>query len=144
MEPRLGNSGPLPAKALRFLQLFTTVAVAACLQRCRFGYGVGMASPVAPISASPLGATPSEIRAALIGEEIGDFDREYRTVLAETAETMDLSGLQEMLKRWQRVALTTQRDPHAHRQMLEHANHLIMGGDIATEPWQETKAKLGL
>ncbi|MGH3544669.1 MAG: DUF6247 family protein [Mycobacteriales bacterium] len=103
-----------------------------------------MAPSIAPISATSLGTTPSEIRAALIGEEVGDFDREYRTTLAEAAETMDLSGLQEMLKRWQGVALSTRRDLHAHRQMLEHSHRLIMGGDIVTEPWQETKTKLGL
>jgi hypothetical protein len=40
-----------------------------------------------PVSAS----TPREIRAALTGEEIGHFDREYRHAMTEAAESLDRS-----------------------------------------------------
>ncbi len=93
-----------------------------------------------PVSAS----TPREIRAALIGEEVAHFDREYRRAMADAAESLDLSGVVSMLKRWQRVAWSTQDDPEAHRHMLACADELTAGGDAATESWQQTKARLGL
>lgn len=110
----------------------------------REGYRVGMIpSPSTfdgdqPVSAS----TPREIRAALIGEEIAHFDREYRQAMTDAAESLDLSGVVSMLKRWQRVAWSTQDDPEAHRQMLACADELNAGGDVTTEPWQQTKARL--
>ena len=47
-----------------------------------------------------------------------------------------------MLKRWQRVAWSTQNDPEAHRHMLACAGELNAGGDVATESWQVTKARV--
>jgi Family of unknown function (DUF6247) len=103
-----------------------------------------MAFPATSIPSIPPDATPRAIRAALIGEEVGAFDREYRRVLAEAAETLDLSGVLEMLRRWQRVAWSSQNDPAAHRRMLELAEGLTAGDDVSTEPWHETRARLGL
>jgi hypothetical protein len=93
-----------------------------------------------PVSAS----TPREIRAALTGAEVADFDREYRRTMADAAESLDLSGVVSMLRRWQRVAWSTQDDPDAHRHMLACADQLNAGAAVATEPWQRTKASLGL
>ena len=89
-------------------------------------------------------STPREIRAALIGEEIAHFDRQYRQAMADAAESLDLSGVVSMLKRWQRVAWSTQDDPDAHRHMLSCADELNAGGYVATESWQQTKARLSL
>jgi hypothetical protein len=47
--------------------------------------------------------TPRAIRAQLLTEEAGDFDREYRRVMAEATETLDLTPVLEMLRRWDRV-----------------------------------------
>jgi hypothetical protein len=110
-------------------------------------YGVLMSVPASSsshIPSIPPGATPHAIRSALVGDEVGDFDREYRQALAEAAETLDLSGVLDMLRRWQRVAWSAQDDPEAHRRMLERADQLAAGQDIATESWQETKRRLGL
>jgi hypothetical protein len=93
-----------------------------------------------PVAAS----TPREIRAALRGPEVADFDREYRRTMADAAESLDLSGVMSMLRRWQRVARSTQDDPDAHRRMLARADRLGAGGEVVTEPWQQTKARLGL
>jgi hypothetical protein len=49
-----------------------------------------------------------------------------------------------MLTRWQRVAWSTQDDPEAHRHMLTCADELNTGGDVPTESWRVTKARLGL
>jgi hypothetical protein len=93
-----------------------------------------------PVTAS----TPREIRAALTGEEIAHFDREYRQAMADAAESLDLAGVVSMLNRWQRVAWSTKDDFQAHRHMLACADELNAGGDVASEPWQQTKTRLGL
>ena len=87
--------------------------------------------------------TPGKIRAALLPEEAGDFDVEYRRAMAEATESLDLTGVLALLERWRRVALSS-RDHTAHRRMLDHAQRLSAGGDVPTEPWSETKARLGL
>ncbi|MGH3318814.1 MAG: DUF6247 family protein [Streptosporangiaceae bacterium] len=79
-----------------------------------------------------------------MGEEVADFDREYRQTLADAAETLDLSGVLAMLKRWQRVAWSSRDDPDAHRRMLENAGRLGANERVVTEPWRETRARLGL
>ncbi|MGD0606608.1 MAG: DUF6247 family protein [Streptosporangiaceae bacterium] len=89
-------------------------------------------------------STPREIRAALIGEENAHFDREYRQAMADSTESGDLSCVLSMLRRWQRVAWSAQDDSEAHRHMLACADELNAGGDVATESWQATKARLSL
>lgn len=79
----------------------------------------------------------------MLPEEAGDFDREYRQVMREAMETLDLTAVLEMLERWRRVALLS-RDPERHRRMLDHAERLQRGEDISTEPWSVTRARLGL
>jgi Family of unknown function (DUF6247) len=93
-------------------------------------------------SVSP--STPREIRAALIGDEVAHFDREYRRVMADAAESLDLSDVVSMLRRWRRVAWATRDDPGAHLQMLTSAEELRAGADVVTESWPQTKARLGL
>jgi hypothetical protein len=89
-------------------------------------------------------STPREIRAALFGEEVGHFDREYRQVMADAAESLDLSGVLEMLERWRRVAWSSSDDPDAHRTMLDNAARLNAGEGVATVPSEQVKAHLGL
>jgi len=88
-------------------------------------------------------ASPKAIRAALLPEEAGDFDREYRQAMNEAVETLELAGVLALLRRWQRVAWSS-RDERAHRRMLEHADRLSAGETVATEPWSVTRARLGL
>lgn len=105
-----------------------------------------MLSESAAFCGDPLvsASAPREIRAALIGEEVTGFDREYREALAEATETLDLGGVLGMLGRWRRVAWSAGANPDAHRRMLGHASRLGAGGELATEPWQQTRARLGL
>lgn len=95
---------------------------------------------VQPVSVT----SPREIRAALVGEEAGNFDREYRQAMADAAESLDLSGVLAMLERWRRVAWSIRDDPDAHRRMLENADRLSSGENVATVPWQQVKTRLGL
>jgi hypothetical protein len=104
-----------------------------------------MPSPSASDSEQIVSAsTPREIRAALTGEETAHFDREYRRAMADAAESLDLSCVISMLRRWQRVAWSAQVDPEAHRHMLACADELNAGGDVATESWRVTMARLGI
>ena len=87
---------------------------------------------------------PREIRSQLLPEEVGSFDREYRRVMAEAIESLDLGPVLEMLRRWERVALLTQHNPQAHRRMLRTAAALNAGQDVPMKPWHEVKRELGL
>ncbi len=86
---------------------------------------------------------PAVIRDALLPEEVGDFDREYRQVMTQATEARDLTPVLQMLERWRRVALSS-RDARAHRRMLAAAERLREGGDTATESWDVTRRRLGL
>lgn len=102
--------------------------------------------PVSTPSAAPgqrplLDAAPQTIRAGLLPEEAGDFDREFRQAMAHATETLDLTDVLALLHRWQRVARSSQ-DERAHARMLKHADRLTAGDDIPTEPWTHTKARL--
>jgi hypothetical protein len=86
-------------------------------------------------------ASPAEVRAALIPEEVGEFDRD----MADAARTRDRAVIQETLESWRRIAwMTTANGPDAHRRMWQRAAAKYTGDDISTnEPLQVTKARLG-
>jgi len=66
--------------------------------------------------------------------------------MAQATETLDLTGVLQLLERWQRVAESS-RDVRAHRRMLERADRLGRGdsaGEVSTEAWSVTRARLGL
>jgi hypothetical protein len=94
---------------------------------------------------SPAGSlTPRAIRAQLLPEEAGDFDREYRRVMAEATETLDLTFVLAMLRRWERVARLTAHDSQAHRRMLRTAAALNAREDVPMLSWDQVKGELGL
>src|SRR5689334_21219529 len=102
---------------------------------------------VAASGAEPLPVgqlTPRAIRAQLLPEEAGDFDREYRRVMAEATESLDLTSVVEMLRLWERVARLTTHDPQAHRRMLRTASALNCGEDVPMVSWDQVKGELGL
>ncbi len=101
-----------------------------------------MSSPsVEPGARSPLDATPQAIRAGLLPEEALQFDHEFRQVMADATETLDLTEILSLLQRWERVAWSS-RDAPAHQRMLAHADRLAAGDDVPTEPWSQTRARL--
>lgn len=69
----------------------------------------------------PPPSTPREIRAALLPEEVGQFDSEWRRAMSRSAELLDLTEVYATLKRWRLIARLTQADPEAHRRMLLRA-----------------------
>jgi hypothetical protein len=100
------------------------------------------ASGAEPFSAGRM--APRAIRARLLPEEAGDFDREYRRVMAEATETLDLTPVLAMLRRWERAARLTEHDPQAHRRMLRTAAALNAGEDVPMVSWDQVKGDLGL
>ena len=84
--------------------------------------------------------TPRAIRAVLLPEEVGDFDREWRTALARAAETLDLTEVFDTLERWRRIARSTQADPQAHRRMLATAARLRAGENIPSASADDVRA----
>ncbi|WP_285593952.1 DUF6247 family protein [Kineosporia sp. NBRC 101731] len=95
--------------------------------------------------ALPLGGrlAPRSIRDRLLPAEAGDFDREYRRVMAEATEALDLKPVLDMLTRWERVALLTERDPEGYQRMLRTAERLNAGEDLPTRPWADVMRDLG-
>ena len=91
----------------------------------------------------PAGEDPRSIRAALLPEEAGDFDREFRAAMIQATESLDLNRVIQVLQRWRRVAESS-RDAVAHRRMLRHSDELSRGTSVMTEPWPVTKTRLGL
>jgi hypothetical protein len=90
----------------------------------------------APDESSPVppARTPREVRAALLPEEVGEFDTGWRAALARAAETLDLTEVYEVLQHWHRIALMTQADPDAHRRMLQVSQRALAGEAIPTVP----------
>jgi hypothetical protein len=81
------------------------------------------------------------VRAALIPEEVGEFDRD----MAEAAKAGDPAMVRETLESWRRIAwMTAANGPEAHRRMWQRAAAKYTGEDIpAHEPLPVTKARLG-
>lgn len=82
-----------------------------------------------PVDPAPLPdlSTPLEIRAALLPEEVGEFDRAWRAAQARATEALDLTEVHTVLDRWRRIARMTQADPEAHRRMLAKAERALAG-----------------
>lgn len=94
---------------------------------------------VAPAERPAL-TTPREIRAALLPEEAGHFDSEWRDALARATEALDLSEVHTVLDRWRLIGRLTQADPEAHRRMLAKAERALAGGPEPNRTEEEMRA----
>jgi Family of unknown function (DUF6247) len=66
--------------------------------------------------------------------------------MAQATETLDLTGVLQLLERWRRIAESS-RDAQAHRRMRENAarlSHRDTAGEVSTEAWSVTRNRLGL
>jgi hypothetical protein len=80
----------------------------------------------------PLPAAPREIRRALLAEEAGQFDLEWRSAMTRSAEALDLSEVFAVLQRWRDIATMTQADPDEHRRMLARVDGVLAGRQRGT------------
>lgn len=102
----------------------------------------GARPPRAPFLPAP-DKTPRAIRTALLPEDLADFDREYRAVMREATETLDLTPVTAFIERWWRVAWSS-ADPAGHRAALDTAARLLQGENIPTRPVRDSLAERGL
>lgn len=80
-----------------------------------------------PIPAPVAPASPRDIRVALLPEEAGQFDSEWRAAMARAAERLDLTEVYEVVERWRSIAEMTAADPEAQRRMLRRADQILAG-----------------
>lgn len=90
--------------------------------------------------------SPRAIRAALLPEEVGEFDLAYQAALKTAAETLSLEQLQATLENWRTIARMTQADSAGHRHLLQQAERGRRTGEppAASRSWSSLKAELGL
>ena len=101
-----------------------------------------VAGPAAPFLRSP-DPDLQAIRAALLPEDVADFDQEFRAVMAEATSAMDLTVVASFIERWRRVARSA-GEPDEHRAMLDRARRLLAGEDVPTTRWPRTRSTLNL
>ena len=90
-------------------------------------------------------ASPAQVRAALIPEDLAEFDRQWRSAMATATETLDLTGVHRILECWRRIAwLTTANGPGGYRRMLARADGTLRTGELPPDsvPLDQVKALL--
>ena len=92
--------------------------------------------------AAPPPAFPREIRQALLPEEVGAFDSEWRTAMSRSAERLDLTEVYRVLERWRSIAAITRADPGAHRQMLRRVDRIYAGEQRGTVTADDQRAMI--
>jgi len=91
-------------------------------------------------------ASPARVRAALIPEDVAEFDRQWRAVMAAATESLDLAEVHRTLASWRRVAwLTSARGHDGYRRLLADAERRTRTGERApgAVSWEELRTQLG-
>jgi hypothetical protein len=89
--------------------------------------------------------TARSIRDALLDAERADFERCFAEEMASAAQTLDLTGVLQVLSTYRKIAEITQRQgAAAHRKMLEQAARLQRGDDVPTVPGSIHKVVRGI
>jgi hypothetical protein len=72
------------------------------------------------------------LRAALAPEDAATFDEQWRAAMAAAVDTLDLTGVHEVLDAWRPVAwLTSARGVAGYRRVLARAEQtLAAGGEL--------------
>jgi Family of unknown function (DUF6247) len=94
-----------------------------------------------PAAAARFGS-PAAIRAALLPEQVGEFD----AALSTARQTLQLDQLRHVLQVWRRVALLTEEAPDQYRRMLASATEVARTGHPRPDSvsWTELRAELGI
>jgi uncharacterized protein (DUF488 family) len=113
-----------------------------------------MSSPAVPGDGKPAptllsSGTARSIRDGLIDGKRAEFERRFAEEMASAAQTLDLTGVLQVLSTYRKVAEITQRQGiAAHRRMLDQVAGLERGDDVPTVPGHihkaEINARLGL
>ncbi|MFD9890166.1 DUF6247 family protein [Amycolatopsis sp. NPDC059027] len=91
-------------------------------------------------------SSPEAIRAALLPEQLDEFDAAFEAALVAARQTLRLDRLREVLRTWRRVALLTERDPEGYRRMLASAAEVHRTGRPrpGSVTWDKLQTELGL
>ncbi|MGH3916152.1 MAG: DUF6247 family protein [Pseudonocardiaceae bacterium] len=85
-------------------------------------------------------ATPAELRAAILPEDVEQFDAGYRRALDAAAETLRLDELESFLAHWRLTARLVNHHGHDHwRGVLDRANRIMAGERFPTISGDEMK-----
>jgi hypothetical protein len=113
-----------------------------------------MSFPATPGDRKPMptllaSGTARSIRDGLIDEERAEFERRFAQEMASAAQSLDLTGVLQVLGTYRKIAEITQRQgADAHRRMLDQAARLERGEAVPTVPGHihkaEINARLGL
>jgi Family of unknown function (DUF6247) len=98
-----------------------------------------------PTAAARFGS-PEAIRAALLPEQVGEFDVAFDAALTAARQTLRLDQLRHVLQVWRRVALLTEEDPDQYRRMLATATEVTRTGypRSGSVSWTELRTELGI
>ncbi|MFC0544081.1 DUF6247 family protein [Kutzneria chonburiensis] len=90
--------------------------------------------------------SPASIRAALLSEQVAEFDAAYDAALTAARQTLSLDQLHQVLRVWRRVAWQTETDANALREMADATAEVRRTGTPrdGSVSWQELKAELGI
>ncbi|HEY4458394.1 MAG TPA: DUF6247 family protein [Pseudonocardiaceae bacterium] len=90
--------------------------------------------------------SPEAIRAALLPEQVAEFDAAFDAALTSARRTLHLNELRHVLLAWRRVALLTQMDPDAHRETLAAIAEIrrTRAPRAGSVSWDELKTELGI
>jgi hypothetical protein len=87
--------------------------------------------------------TARSIRDALIDAERAGFGRRFAEEMESAAQTLDLTGVLQVLSTYRKIAEITQRQGvAAHRRMLDQVAGLQHGDDVPTVPGHIHKAEI--
>jgi hypothetical protein len=105
------------------------------------------AGPTEPGRSPFAGASPARIREALTPEDATAFDRQWRRLMQQATERLDLTEVNEALEAWRHVAwVTSAHGPATYRRALASAETRLQTGERApgAVPWHQLKVELGL
>ena len=90
--------------------------------------------------------SPASIRAALLPEQVAEFDAAYDAALTAARQTLSLDQLHQVVRVWRRVAWQTERDADALKEMADATAEVRRTGAPrdGSVSWQELKAELGI
>lgn len=92
-----------------------------------------MPQPVPRRPAPPVpGTDPRSIRAGLPTELVGEFDAEWALVMDRAKVSMELAGVQELLRKWRHIAGAEHRSPGTHARVLAKAEEIGRTGRNST------------
>ncbi|MDT7675685.1 MAG: hypothetical protein QOD82_3587 [Pseudonocardiales bacterium] len=86
-------------------------------------------------------ASPARVRAALIPEDVAEFDRQWRAAMAAATESLDLAAVHRTVE----SGLISARGHVGYRRLLADAERRTRTGERApgAVSWEELRTQLG-